>query len=871
MDAASLIDTLDAEVAGDLLAGRQPERDARHDRLRAGVPRLRGRAAARLHAPVQHHRGQPARGPRRRPAAGRRHPPGRPQAPALRQAAPRASPATPSPPSRASTGSSTRPAQSNDLIELTRLQDPLAQIGVGPVDRNGASRPGALPASADSLKNSLNQVSTLRAYAPELTGWFDDFGHSGFPDAFGGIGRISTTLNTFSAGRPRPGSPATTSSRSSSSARRPASASRSTRPSYPVARHQGPPALPRLQRARPRPSDQLTQGGTVDCDPSRDPARPMKRLATHTRPDRGGPGRPRHRRGRVRGATPTRPSSSTPSVSSRARSSASPARRPGTITDLDITPQKTALVSFEVDSGFPEFKADASCSSEPQSLIAEYFLDCQPGTSTQPLDGPIPAARNKTTVQPDLAQNTLREPFKDRLAAPDQRVRNRARRQRREPERGDPRRRPGPPAAQAGAQHPRQAEHDDRRAQHERGRDLRSSSPTAGRTSSTSSTTPGGPRRSRPSARTTCRRTSTCSTTSSPSSSRRWSSSATWPCSRRRCSPTCTPRRPGSTSWPRNLPRFQQRRPSSRSPRSAGRPISARPPSPTARRRSQHSTRPARRPTPPLNQVAQFLESISDPKQRGRGGLPAPATTSASSRGGGPAGPGARPEARHHSARRPDRHLQVGQWHAVRLERDRRQPRLHRNGGPPQLRLRPDELAEPLRPARPRARDHAGQRAGHQPACGYQTGPDRPRGGRRSDDRPEELRRVRGHPGRQASPASTTAPIPRACSGTSAATTRASARTAAPSRPSATPPTRRHTTAGLTSATTAAAAQVGPTAAASADAGAAKGDRQDPQGRRPEQDPGRRQEEAPGPAAGGSAAAAAPAPATAAARPRDWA
>ena len=87
----------------------------------------------------------------------------------------------------------------------------------------------------------------------------------------------------------------------------------------------------------------------------------------------------------------------------------------GTITDLDVTPQKTALVTFEVDSGFPEFKADASCSSEPQSLIAEYFLDCQPGTSSQPLTGPIPAARNKTTVQPDLAQNTLREPFKDRL------------------------------------------------------------------------------------------------------------------------------------------------------------------------------------------------------------------------------------------------------------------------------------------------------------------------------------------------------------------------------------------------------------------------------------------------------------------------
>ncbi len=87
----------------------------------------------------------------------------------------------------------------------------------------------------------------------------------------------------------------------------------------------------------------------------------------------------------------------------------------GTITDLDITLQKTAMVTVEEDSKFPEFKADASCSSEPQSLIAEYFLDCQPGSSTQALTGPIPAARNKTTVQPDLAQNTLREPFKDRL------------------------------------------------------------------------------------------------------------------------------------------------------------------------------------------------------------------------------------------------------------------------------------------------------------------------------------------------------------------------------------------------------------------------------------------------------------------------
>jgi ABC-type transporter Mla subunit MlaD len=87
----------------------------------------------------------------------------------------------------------------------------------------------------------------------------------------------------------------------------------------------------------------------------------------------------------------------------------------GTVTDMDITPEKTARITFEVDPEFPEFKSDASCSSEPQSLIAEYFLDCQPGNAADPLDGPIEASRNQITVQNDLVQNTLREPFKRRF------------------------------------------------------------------------------------------------------------------------------------------------------------------------------------------------------------------------------------------------------------------------------------------------------------------------------------------------------------------------------------------------------------------------------------------------------------------------
>src|SRR5204863_7408453 len=66
----------------------------------------------------------------------------------------------------------TAPGQNNDLIELTKLQDPLAAIGVGPIDRNGKSRPGALPASASSLKNPTTKAPCLPPYTPKLTACF---------------------------------------------------------------------------------------------------------------------------------------------------------------------------------------------------------------------------------------------------------------------------------------------------------------------------------------------------------------------------------------------------------------------------------------------------------------------------------------------------------------------------------------------------------------------------------------------------------------------------------------------------------------------------------------------------------------------------
>ncbi|HET6831162.1 MAG TPA: MlaD family protein [Solirubrobacterales bacterium] len=92
------------------------------------------------------------------------------------------------------------PGSDNDVVDLTRLQPRLARIAVGPVNRNGERRRGALPESSAALRDSLDELAFLRAYSPELTGWFDDFGHSGIIDANGGIGRIGTTFNTFPVG-----------------------------------------------------------------------------------------------------------------------------------------------------------------------------------------------------------------------------------------------------------------------------------------------------------------------------------------------------------------------------------------------------------------------------------------------------------------------------------------------------------------------------------------------------------------------------------------------------------------------------------------------------------------------------------------------
>jgi ABC-type transporter Mla subunit MlaD len=92
----------------------------------------------------------------------------------------------------------------------------------------------------------------------------------------------------------------------------------------------------------------------------------------------------------------------------------------GSVTSLDINEDKRAVVTVKLSGPLAELGEDTTCSSEPQSLIAEYFIDCQPDgppieDSGDPENPDIPATAVEQTVQNDLVQNTLREPYKRRL------------------------------------------------------------------------------------------------------------------------------------------------------------------------------------------------------------------------------------------------------------------------------------------------------------------------------------------------------------------------------------------------------------------------------------------------------------------------
>jgi len=57
----------------------------------------------------------------------------------------------------------------------------------------------------------------------------------------------------------------------------------------------------------------------------------------------------------------------------------------GQITDVKVTPDFKARVSGSIEGRFAPFKSNATCTIRPEGLIAENYIDCDPGSSTTPL------------------------------------------------------------------------------------------------------------------------------------------------------------------------------------------------------------------------------------------------------------------------------------------------------------------------------------------------------------------------------------------------------------------------------------------------------------------------------------------------------
>src|SRR3954451_21541208 len=92
----------------------------------------------------------------------------------------------------------------------------------------------------------------------------------------------------------------------------------------------------------------------------------------------------------------------------------------GSIDDLDVSRKDArAIVTVSTkDKGFGGLRSDAHCMIAPQSLIGEYFVDCQPGKSTKQIasGGTIPVKQTESPIPADLVGNVMRLPYRERFS-----------------------------------------------------------------------------------------------------------------------------------------------------------------------------------------------------------------------------------------------------------------------------------------------------------------------------------------------------------------------------------------------------------------------------------------------------------------------
>jgi virulence factor Mce-like protein len=89
----------------------------------------------------------------------------------------------------------------------------------------------------------------------------------------------------------------------------------------------------------------------------------------------------------------------------------------GKVEKLDVQRSTArALATIDITKpSFAGFHADVFCEVKPQSLIGEYYMDCDPGTKPGPAPRTIPVQQTAGTIPPDLVLDILRRPARERF------------------------------------------------------------------------------------------------------------------------------------------------------------------------------------------------------------------------------------------------------------------------------------------------------------------------------------------------------------------------------------------------------------------------------------------------------------------------
>ena len=93
----------------------------------------------------------------------------------------------------------------------------------------------------------------------------------------------------------------------------------------------------------------------------------------------------------------------------------------GQTTGFELTeaePYRVVVTAQVTKPGFEGLRRDARCSVRQQSLIGEYFVDCDLGSRDHPElpdGGRIPVSQTSSTIPPDLINTVMRRPYRERF------------------------------------------------------------------------------------------------------------------------------------------------------------------------------------------------------------------------------------------------------------------------------------------------------------------------------------------------------------------------------------------------------------------------------------------------------------------------